>query len=158
MWHIDTEAESEYMFRPSWKQMRGWVATILLALMFVGATYAVMQATLTIPSEGQIETLGVECEEDTVDWETLILNTTTTRIIHVTVLNYPATLTIEPDPLSWDPPEASEHLEFSTDYVEGTELQPDVLTTIELYLYVNATAEDVITEFSFNIVITATSA
>lgn len=138
----------------------GAASAILLVLTLIFAAcigYAIFQFVLRVPSTGTVKTVGIQLKDDYgnmvthIDWEDLTPNTE--KDYHAFVVNngsVPITLTLTTE--NWNPPEASNYISLTWDYL-GDKINPGQTHPIILTLTVSENPP--FTSFSFDIVITA---
>ena len=132
----------------------------MLAILILSFTYinAMMNEPKTIPSHGEIKTINVDVFQDqdlttaltSIYWGKLEPSEVANHTCYIYNRgNTPVTLTFVID--NWNPLEAEQFLDFSTDY-SGVVIQPKTSLEISLSLTVNPLIED-IDSFSFDITI-----
>ena len=135
-----------------WKRL---AFAVFLAVCVVAVTQAVIPPkTRHVTSTGRIKAVGCSVNVDTIDWGLIGPGETVKRTIIVNNTGtVPCTLSFSTE--DWNPPEAADYLFLSWNYA-GTVLQPKDAVIIDFQLYVSETVQN-ITDFSFTIIITATS-
>lgn len=113
---------------------------------------ALMSKTVTIPTVGNVKTVGVDTDVDFIDWDMVDPNSSHTRLINVQATGN-SNVTLSLSTANWTPPNASEFLTLTWNYT-GSILQPSEWTPVELTLAVSADVTG-IDSFSFDILIIA---
>lgn len=139
----------------------GKASAILLVFILILAAcigYAVFQYILRVPSSGKVVTIGVQLKDELgnlvkhIDWGELTPNSK--KDYHVFAVNngsIPITLTLTTE--NWNPPEASNYISLTWDYLGG-KINPGETYPITFSLIISENPS--FTSFSFDIVITAT--
>lgn len=126
-----------------------FLSILILSLLGVGIILAALNNSLTIPTSGNIKTIGIECDTSNINWGTLEPASQKTIIINVRASgNAPVVLSINTQ--AWQPSSVTQYITFSHNY--QNQQVTSTWFPIALTLTVNANAEG-IDAFSFDILI-----
>lgn len=131
------------------------VLTVSIVFIMGLINYAMLQPQILVTNTGEIKTIGVDCDHDSINWGILEPGTITTHdIILTSTSNAPVTLDYQTG--NWQPPEVEQYMVFAWNYT-GQVLSPGEQIPVELSLSVLLEiVGSEITNFSFDITVYVT--
>jgi len=127
------------------------ILILITTLIVTTVAAALYSASLRIPSTGVTKTVGIQCSESFINWETPSPGDIVNRTVDITN-NGTVQMTVYLTTENWQPVNASMYLNCTWD-LEGFTLQPNETHSAIISLYVSPEITG-ITTFSFDIILT----